>query len=342
MLDVKEAKGYINELCDLVSKAQSGKIGHSLVYESNAPLDHKNEFVCFVKPGITIENPSVKLPEILDLIFNKIGEFGLGIDTIKVLPGTYLETNNIMAQHYGVINNLSVDVRSAISEKGIENFEKIFGIPFKDADVYGGHEFLEKFPKFSAYSLSVMWQSSGFEKITSGTYAGKFSFDGADHYLVNGFHPRQLNHFNLEGRSVILLSLSGDIDWSIARNELIGLTDPAKAKPGSIRHEMLEMKEQLGIPIMNTAYNGVHLSAGPVEALNELIRFISDYTDKSKVKTISDFKIGKILQENFNPQQIDKILQNEKVEKDGHTFCSFDLTEEKNTDEMVDILKEYY
>jgi hypothetical protein len=341
MLSKENSKQYIGEICECVRKAQQNNLGHTLVYESTDQTEYKNEFICFVKPGITLENKNIKLAEIMELVLDTIGTFGLWVKNIKILPGPYLEQYDIMAQHYGVINKLSTHVRESINEQGIAKFEEMFGLGFDNAEVYGGHEFLEKFPKFNAYSLSVLWQSTGFSKLTSGTYAGKFSFDGSDYYLVNGFHPLQLNHFNMPGRSIVVLSLCGNLDWGIARNDLIGLTDPSKAKAGSIRHEMFKNKEKLGIPIMNTAYNGVHLSAGPVEALNELIRFNSDFTDPTKIKKIDDYKIGRLLLDHFNPEQINHILNNEKGEDNG-SASSFDLTEEKNTGEMMGLLKAHY
>ncbi len=342
MLTKEKNSEYISIICNEVYKAQENSIGHTTIYEGKSNAEHQNEFVLFMKPNVTIKADGIKLREITKLIFSKINEFGLSVNLIKVLPGSYLAEYNIMAQHYGVINKLSVNVRDAMSEAGKIKFEKLYGISFDEADIYGGHEFLDKFPKFTPFAASVLWQSTGFQKLTSGTYAGKFTFDGHDYYMVNGFHPRQLNHFNLEGRSIVVFALSGELDWAKARNEFIGVTDPSKALAGSIRHELFYRKDEFGIPIMNTAYNGVHLSAGPVEAVNELIRFSSDFRSDDKIKRAEDFIPGRVLKENFSDELVKKILDNEKVEKEGHSFNAFDLTEEKNTSEMVEILKKYY
>ena len=342
MLSTEQTKNFIEAICSEVRKAQENKGDHKLIFEEKANTENKNEFILFIKPNVTIKEDSIKLENIVKLVFDKIVSFGLDINMIKVLPGTYLESYNIMAQHYGVINKLSKNVRKAMNDQGKEKFKELFGISFEDADVYGGHEFLDKFEKFTPFALSVLWQSTGFQKLTSGTYGGRFTFDGHDYYLVNGFHPRQLNHFYLPGRSIVVLALSSNTDWSVARNDLIGATDPSKAKKGSIRNELLIRQKEFGIPIMNTAYNGVHLSAGPVEALNELIRFCSDFTDVSKHKKIDDFRIGRLLLESFATDQIKDILDNERVELNGHLVSSFDITEEKNSDEIVSILKSCY
>ena len=333
---------YIDQICSTVEKARQNKAEHTLIFEGKKENTHLNEFILFIKPNITINEPGIKLDKIVSMVMDKVSDFGLTINMIKVLPGKYLKKHNVMANHYGVINKLSKNVREEITEQGKEKFKEIFGLDFDGADIYGGHEFLEKFPKFTPYALSVLWQSAGFKKLVSGTYAGKYTFDGHDHYIVNGFHPRQLNHFNLDGRSIVVFSLSGDLNWASARNDLIGLTDPSQAKKGSIRHELLVNQKDLGIPIMNTAYNGVHLSAGPIEALNEMIRFCSDYGDSSKILGVEDFKAGKLLLENFSPQQVRQILDNDKIIHGEHTLNPFDITEEKDTDEMIPILSQYF
>lgn len=46
---------------------------------------------------------------------------------------------------------------------------------------------------------------------------------------------------------------------------------------GSIRAELLKNKEKSGMVAVNIASNGVHMSAGPLEGLVELQRFLSDW-----------------------------------------------------------------
>jgi nucleoside diphosphate kinase len=65
---------------------------------------------------------------------------------------------------------------------------------------------------------------------------------GEEVFLINGFHPKQLKHFIEPSRSIVVMTLSGDLSWSDARNNFVGSTMPAKANKGSLRNDFLEKK----------------------------------------------------------------------------------------------------
>src|SRR5690606_30524334 len=99
-------------------------------------------------------------------------------------------------------------------------------------------------------------------------------------------------------------------------------------------------KDRLGIDDVSMGYNGVHLSAGPVEGLVELVRYNSDFAS-GKPKSVSDFQFGKQLEENFSADQVKRILANDKVDVDGQRVSVFDLTEEKDADQAIELIKKY-
>ena len=131
-----------------------------------------------------------------------------------------------------------------------------------------------------------------------------------------------------------------DLSWTDARNKLIGSTNPAKAETSSIRRNLLDNCETFGLAEVSQGVNGVHLSAGPVEGLVELVRYNSNFADTSAVKTIADFAFGKMLLNNFSEAQIATILANANINYEGKTISIFDLTEEKNSDEAIALLKQ--
>jgi hypothetical protein len=136
--------------------------------------------------------------------------------------------------------------------------------------------------------------------------------------------------------------LSGDISWSDARTNLIGATFPDDAKKGSIRRELLDKKEEFGLDEVSQAYNGVHLSAGPVESLVELCRFNSNFSKKNMIKTYDDFTFGKTLSKYFDEVEIESILANENIIQNEKSISIFDLTEEKDSSEAIALLKMIY
>ena len=99
----------------------------------------------------------------------------------------------------------------------------------------------------------------------------------ADQVIVlNGFHPRQLGFFTAADATCAFLHGSSDTDWETLRSELIGATDPAKAAAGSIRGRLKADPAAYGLSTVNSNFNGVHMSAGPLEGLGELDRFFGE------------------------------------------------------------------
>ncbi|NJM16321.1 MAG: hypothetical protein HC896_13940 [Bacteroidales bacterium] len=157
----------------------------------------------FIKPELIWASDKLKHKDILALIFNKIDEFGLGIKQVKVLSAQYLAEHNIIAQHYGVINLISNSAVSEMTQEAKKKFWETYNLDIENAQVLGSLEFLKRYPMFSATSLDYLWQNSGYEKLAGGTYCAKLNIDGDYVYLVNGFHPRQLEHFTLEGEPLL-------------------------------------------------------------------------------------------------------------------------------------------
>lgn len=325
---------------EYIIKARKEEVFCKNLYEDYALTYGKNNFLFFIKPEITLESGSIKLESILDLIFEKISVFGLRIHDIRILSANYLEKFNLIEQHYGVIAQISSDARNKMTESAKRRFMEIFGISSDDAMVLGGDEFLKHYPFFNYHSLDCLWQNSENVKLAGGTYAEKLRIDLENIYLLNGFNPKQLRHFTEKGRCIVVVNLSGDLSWSKARSNFIGATNPFKANPGSLRRDFLDHMEEFGIPEVSQSYNGVHLSAGPVEALIEIHRFDSDFSKKDGEKDFLDIPFGLKLAETFN-RIPDAILNNSTVMVEGKSETIFDLTEEKNSDEAIELLKKY-
>ena len=316
----------------------SGSAIVNRILQENPDARGKNEFLFFIKPELLLDDPAIQTKSVLSIVLEKIGEFGLDIASVRVLSAGYLEKHRIIAQHYGVINQIASDARSNVSEAGKKRFQELFGEDFDSATVLGGLEFLKVHPCFSSQALDYLWQNRKFDKLAGGTYALRLSLDGDPVYLVNGFHARQLEHFTQPGRSIVVFSLRGDINWQDARTRFIGATCPADAAEGSIRRVLLENAGSYGLKAVTPSWNGVHLSAGPIEGLIELIRYQSDY-ESDKALTAADFRFGQQLIEAFGQEKTDWLLTNPTVEYEGEAVSVFDLTEEKNSEACIDMLQ---
>lgn len=328
-------------IADGIAKAQKGEIFFKEIYANPDLQTGKNEFLFFIKPEITLPSDTIKLTPVLELIQDKIQEFGLKIHNIKVLSAEYLDKYNVIAQHYGVINKIATNAIKNMSETAKDKFKEIYGIPVTEVKVLGGIEFLQQYPSFNALSLDFLCQNKKSAKLAGGTYVIDVKLDTETVYVVNGFHARQLLQFTDKGRSIVVMTLSGDLSWADARTNFIGATFPDNAAGTSIRKNLLLNKEALGIPEISQGLNGVHLSAGPVEALIELKRYNSDFSDNAKIKDYSSFSFGKKLIDAFGGKS-DTIVTNPDVNNNGKMVSVFDITEEKNSDEAIEILKKYF
>lgn len=327
-----------NKIIEKIKLAQELKVQNEEFFR--AELKGKNEFIFFIKPEITIKQDSIKIDAIIDVILEKINAFGLHIASARILSADYLSKYNIIAQHYGVINSISNDARKNLSQGAKEKFNEIYKKNFNQCEVFGSLEFIKEFNEFTPLTLDYLWQNKKFEKLAGGTYCFDLNFNGREIYLINGFHPRQLDHFTRTGRSIVCFTLTGELDWNIARNDFIGATNPASANKGSLRNIFLNNMKEYGLPSISSSWNGVHLSAGPIEGLVELIRYNSDYSTKN-IKNYADYNTGKELSKLFPEKTITDILSNINVNAEAKQISVFDLTEEKNSDVALDLLKKY-
>lgn len=336
-MDIEKIK---NDIKENVKKAQAKNVDYVQIYSNNEKHNSENEFIFFIKPEVTLKSDTINFDKVIDLAFDKIKEFGLNISDIKVLGNEYLKKHNIIAQHYGVINKLATNPLLNMSESAKDNLKTFAETDnLESINVLGGIQFLEKYPFFNDISLDVLLQNLSPKKLAGGTYVVKVKVDTDTVYLINGFHPRQLNHFTADGKNIVVMTVNGNLPWADARGKFIGATNPESADPASLRNTLLKNQEAFGIPEVSQGLNGFHLSAGPVEGLVELVRYNSNFADSNGVKTYKDYSFGQKLSENFSDEQIAKILDNGNLTVDGKTVSSFDLTEEKSANESIELLK---
>ena len=75
---------------------------------------------------------------------------------------------------------------------------------------------------------------------------------------------------------------------------MAGVTNPAKASPNSIRGRLYRSSEQLGPAEVSSGVEWIHVSAGPLEGMIELVRYMSDQ-DRASRLTYEQTTFGKLL-----------------------------------------------
>jgi nucleoside diphosphate kinase len=325
-----------NAIKDAIRSAQQTPCRTIPIFRDEVTPYGLNNWLCFIKPEITRPSETINLDAILTLILDRIAAFGFTIHSATLLSADYLRDHRLIKQHYGVLDDVATKGKAALSEAAAERLEALYGQPLAHLKVMGGFELLEAYPFFNAHSLDCLWQNQENVKLTGGTYVEKVRVDLETIYLLNGFHPKQLEHFTVSGRSIVLLDLSGDLSWAESRRHFIGATNPLKAEEGSLRRLLLEQKAALGLPEVSQSFNGVHLSAGPVEALVERLRFESDYDSGCMIEPGS-LPFGQQLVKALGHVP-DALLSNEIVTWEGHHTSIFDLTEEMDSTKAIEVL----
>lgn len=322
-----------------IRNAQAGRCRTETIYTADKPYG-PNNWLFFIKPEITQPLPTIKLEAIVALILEQLQRFDLTVHEVTLLSADYLKDHHLIKQHYGVIDAVATKGAEALSEKARERFKEIFGVDAVEVKTLGGLQLLEQYPFFNAHSLDCLWQNQENLKLAGGAYAEKVRIDQETIYLLNAFHPRQLEHFTERGRSIVVFSLSGSLSWKASRRNFIGATKPQTAEAGSLRRLLLDGKDELGLPEVSQSYNGVHLSAGPVESLVESLRFESDH-DGGSLLAPSTLPFGRLCVEAFGCVP-EALLHNALVTVDGHWKSVFDLTEELDAIDAIRVLKDVF
>jgi nucleoside diphosphate kinase len=289
--------------------------------------------VLFLKPEVLALADGVKVEAIVDLVLGALERHAVKVGAVRVLNGPYLGRYHIMEEHYGVINRASRLGEKALSE-GTRN--KLMAECPGVGRILGAHEFLKAYPEVSAFALNIISDTIKTRKIASGKYYTVLDVGGERVVVLNPFHPQQVAHYTAPGRAIVVIECASDTDWEVLRQQMTGATDPAKAAAGSIRATLLARKSEFGLPDVATATNGVHCSAGPLEAMLEYCRFFSDHADKKAIK-LTDTPFGQTLaRRGVNKKDIAALAKNPLLGKEG--AYAFNLTEEKNADAAAGLL----
>jgi len=311
-------------------------------YQFDEKHKAKHQFLFFLKPEATAIHDGAKVESIVALALQTLKENKIDIGAVRVIGGPYFEKTGIMEEHYGVICNISKHGVAAITDDA----KKVLEEKFKDElaagiKVQGAHEFLktQKAHEITPFALRAINDNVGTTRLAGGTYVLKFSLMGQTKLLLNAFHPYQLVPFTTKGNAVVAFECFSDMSWADLRNKVCGTTDPKKAAEGSFRKLLLTKKADLGLASVDTSNNGCHMSAGPLEAMIELRRFMSGEDDKARI-AFNHTHFGANLHDlGASNADIEAVAKNPQVSVgDGKTKTAFDATEEMSADAAAKLL----
>jgi hypothetical protein len=294
-----------------------------------------NELLMFLKPEILGVLDRDCLANSVDLIWEKLSEFGASVEGIVLVGGQTLESKKSMDQHYGAINVLSKTASTGLNAVDRRSLYDALAVTPTDYPLFGGHEFLAAHPSFTPGSLDTLWFTKKAEKIRSGFYVQAYKKDDEKFILVNGFHPAQLAHFTEPSHRIALMLLHSDTGWAILRDQMIGDTFPERAVAGSIRGELHARPAHYGFEEVTIANNGVHLSAGPFEAMFEIDNFFGSLLG-SDISSTPPRIVNAMRAAGISQSQAYKAKGNPDVDDGaGETTDLFDATEHMDTEPAV-------
>ncbi|QSZ50095.1 hypothetical protein [Arthrobacter sp. D5-1] len=296
-----------------------------------------NELCLFLKPEIT-SLPASNFDKILNLLLTALDEYGLEIAGAFVIPGACLASHSVMRSHYGVIDKVSREGASALNVDALENLYAQAPEKGRDAELLGGHQFLESHPSFTGEALTVLYENSTSYRAAGGVHCGWIKYRGRLTGILNGFHPDQVDRYEDSESAILMLVLRGQTDWASLRRNMVGATNPAVAEPGSLRRTIFDNAEALGLHYFNPSLNGVHLSAGPVEGMAEIVRFVALTRSKFAAEDTSFGKL--LLKAGSNVDQLHALVSDAIIDTVDGPVNIYDITEEKDAAEALnDVIK---
>lgn len=157
----------------------------------------------------------------------------------------------------------------------------------------------------------------------------------ANLWVVDGFYPAMREKFLKEESSIMLYVVGFDphvLNWAKFRGEVIGATNPADAAPTSLRAKIKARWEQLDLANEpDNTDNGVHASAGPLEALKERITWLNFPLAHDPT---GNFLVELAVWDEQKHHVLDMLLENPLLEVAGSKGKAFDLTEDKDTSDL--------
>uniref|UniRef100_A0A7S2D7U9 Nucleoside-diphosphate kinase n=1 Tax=Florenciella parvula TaxID=236787 RepID=A0A7S2D7U9_9STRA len=314
-----------------------------------------NTALVFIKPHAV--NDAVKA-----FVSSELKAQSLDIIAEGRLTGPEIESGGIIDNHYAAIatNAMKVepaDIAVADDKKAkfAEAFECSWDSVLTAGTVMNVTKALEVLAQ-TGTGLAAVWDKGVNKiKLASGCYVSKCTYamvnndegddvgvpceegeDGATTiYLINGFYGAMRESYITESAQVYFYVVgftSDKVTWNKFRTEIIGPTNPDDAPEGSIRGKGKAQWESLGMPgCPNVGENVVHASAGPLEGLKERCVWLGLNTETDPFGQ----KLAEVIWSSEAGDTMERLLADDTFEFAGVSMGAFDLTENKESLEVL-------
>lgn len=270
---------------------------------------------------------------------------GLSIDHVIDLDGHLVKTRNIVDRQYAQLAYYAYSCDPfalEISNKAKEAFEEAYGVRWKEAQTSGrmwtAASAMQLLGNISPKALNDKWQQQPIKvNIASGAYVCQFPSEGGSVYVLNGFYPFLREQFVEPGARTRCYTISWPetcLSWKHFYNEVIGCTDPSLASPSSVRGVLYQQWQALHLSAQpDAAMNGVHASAGPLEAMVERHLWCG-------MPYALDVLSQQAERQGFSPAVLYAWAGNPIVNVDGMEDYAFNVLKLRETSEVISLLRE--
>lgn len=230
-----------------------------------------NQAVVLVKPS-AYNQETIRFVQSF-LTTKKVAILSKGICSTKEVA----EKGMFDKQYIQLVNYANSEASSyEVPPEGQELFKTTFGLTWSEALSTGAVISASKAiaSGITAKELFDSSKSGTVTKLAPSLYVDKIiSSGGKPTFVINAFIPFMRDEFVEAGEALAWFVVEFDtteVSWKEFRSQILGSTNPAKASKESIRGQLFDHWEALGLKAVPTTLdNGVHFSAGPLEGLRE-------------------------------------------------------------------------
>lgn len=224
------------------------------------------------------------------MVKTTFADAGIEVTGEGVLDYKTIDEQMLIDTHYGAIANKAMKTKPAdlgVTDAAKAKFKEMAGMTWDDALakglVYNAAGACEKW-KIDGKELDAKWaaidKKKSLVKFGGGFYVGKV----ADIFVVNGFYMAMRGKFTEPPAKIHYFTVEWDaatLSWEDFRGKVLGATDPTTAAEGSLRREILDKWQKLGLASKpHTGDNGMHASASPFEAMAERCNWLGAELEK--------------------------------------------------------------
>lgn len=223
----------------------------------------------FLKPEIC-ELSEESTAEILSLIVNSIELHRLNILEIYLFSGAYLLRRQFFQRNYRLLHQYALLSGTTSSWCNMLDAESPRRLQLERTRAVLGGLVASRHIQ-TPLSLFNLWNdnSDSIHRVTTDCYALLTRMHGVQCVLLNGFYPYQLQRYASPAGRVVCLLFNTATEFRALKKDFQGVADPKNSAPNSIRYFLYKNCRRLGVPILNTSFNGIHLSDTREDGLRE-------------------------------------------------------------------------